>query len=125
MFLGNINAIAFLLMINNSTTQISSPYAQTITKYKCLYKTLFKKNVSLEYWDQGAVLLSGDSGSSLAMAAGLISEWNQDATMYVGGLDEKVSKPLLWGLFLQAGPVVNTHMPKDRVTGQHQGYGFV
>lgn len=41
--------------------------------------------------------------------------------MYVGGLDEKVSEPLLWELFLQAGPVVNTHMPKDRVTGQHQG----
>ncbi|KAK4807658.1 hypothetical protein QYF61_019356 [Mycteria americana] len=49
----------------------------------------------------------------------------QDATVYVGGLDEKVSEPLLWELFLQAGPVVNTHMPKDRVTGQHQGYGFV
>lgn len=43
--------------------------------------------------------------------------------MYVGGLDEKVSEPLLWELFLQAGPVVNTHMPKDRVTGQHQGEG--
>ncbi|TRY74353.1 hypothetical protein DNTS_032047 [Danionella cerebrum] len=47
------------------------------------------------------------------------------ATVYVGGLDEKVAEPLLWELFLQAGPVVNTHMPKDRVTGQHQGYGFV
>lgn len=44
--------------------------------------------------------------------------------MYVGGLDEKVSEPLLWELFLQAGPVVNTHMPKDRVTGQHQGEMF-
>ncbi|NWS78783.1 SF3B4 factor, partial [Crotophaga sulcirostris] len=51
--------------------------------------------------------------------------WSPDATVYVGGLDEKVSEPLLWELFLQAGPVVNTHMPKDRVTGQHQGYGFV
>uniref|UniRef100_A0A8C7PRU8 Splicing factor 3B subunit 4 n=1 Tax=Oncorhynchus mykiss TaxID=8022 RepID=A0A8C7PRU8_ONCMY len=59
------------------------------------------------------------------MAAGPISERNQDATVYVGGLDEKVAEPLLWELFLQAGPVVNTHMPKDRVTGQHQGYGFV
>lgn len=26
---------------------------------------------------------------------------------------------------LQAGPVVNVHMPKDKVTGKHQGYGFV
>ena len=28
-----------------------------------------------------------------------------DATIYVGGLDEKVSETLLWELFLQAGPV--------------------
>jgi len=59
------------------------------------------------------------------MAAGPISERNQDATIYVGGLDEKVTESLLWELFVQAGPVVNVHMPKDRVTMQHQGYGFV
>ncbi|KAG3271133.1 SF3B4-containing, partial [Ictidomys tridecemlineatus] len=52
-------------------------------------------------------------------------EPNQDATVYVGGLGEKVCEPLLWELFLQAGPVVNTHMPKYRAAGQHQGYGFV
>lgn len=43
----------------------------------------------------------------------------------MGGLDDKVSEGLLWELFVQAGPVVNVHMPKDRVTQQHQGYGFV
>ena len=43
-----------------------------------------------------------------------------DATIYVGGLDEKVSESLLWELFVQAGPVVNVHMPKDRVTMLHQ-----
>jgi len=59
------------------------------------------------------------------MAAGPVSERNQDATIYVGGLDEKVSDSLLWELFVQAGPVVNVHMPKDRVTMLHQGYGFV
>ncbi|XP_078490543.1 splicing factor 3B subunit 4-like [Ciona intestinalis] len=59
------------------------------------------------------------------MAAGPISERNQDATVYVGGLDEKVAEPLLWELFLQAGVVVSTHMPKDRISGSHQGYGFV
>ncbi|KAL8203514.1 UNVERIFIED_CONTAM: Splicing factor 3B subunit 4 [Gekko kuhli] len=53
------------------------------------------------------------------------SNRSKDATVYVGGLDKKVSEPLLWELFLQAGPVVNTHMPNDRVMGQHQGYGFV
>jgi len=45
--------------------------------------------------------------------------------VYVGGLDEKVSETLLWELFVQAGPVVNVHMPKDRVSLNHQGYGFV
>ena len=43
----------------------------------------------------------------------------------MGGLDEKVTESLLWELFVQAGPVVNVHMPKDRVTMMHQGYGFV
>ena len=28
-----------------------------------------------------------------------------DATVYVGGLDEKVTEALLWELFLQAGPI--------------------
>jgi splicing factor 3B subunit 4 len=43
----------------------------------------------------------------------------------VGGLDEKVSETILWELFVQAGPVVNVHMPKDRITQNHQGYGFI
>lgn len=79
------------------------------------------------------------------MAAGPVSERNQgsfiiwlsfltkldnslncvDATIYVGGLDEKVTEPLLWELFVQGGPVVNVHMPKDRITLLHQGYGFI
>jgi len=59
------------------------------------------------------------------MAGVPIAERNQDATIYVGGLDEKVTESLLWELFVQAGPVVNVHMPKDRITGNHQGYGFV
>ncbi len=57
------------------------------------------------------------------MAAGPVSERNQDATIYVGSLDEKVNESLLWELFVQAGPVVNVHMPKDRVTMMHQVRG--
>lgn len=52
-------------------------------------------------------------------------ERNQEATIYVGNIDEQVTEPLLWELFLQAGPVVNVHLPKDRITLAHQGYGFV
>lgn len=53
--------------------------------------------------------------------------WEQDreATIYVGNLDERVSDALVWELFLQAGRIVNVHLPKDRVTQSHQGYGFV
>ncbi|KAI4461341.1 splicing factor 3b subunit 4 [Holotrichia oblita] len=59
------------------------------------------------------------------MANGPIAERNRDATIYVGGLDDKVTESLMWELFVQAGPLVNVHMPKDRVTMMHQGYGFV
>eukprot|EP00898_Chlorokybus_atmophyticus_P000539 jgi/Chlat1/1486/Chrsp12S02035 len=80
------------------------------------------------------------------------AERNQDATCYVGNLDPQasssnracnryiqwleelrtfklsgpaVSEELLWELFVQAGPVVNVYVPKDRVSGHHQSYGFV
>ncbi|KAK9849405.1 uncharacterized protein MYU51_014303 [Penicillium brevicompactum] len=53
--------------------------------------------------------------------------WEQDkeATVYVGNLDERVSDSLVWELMLQVGRIVNVHLPKDRVTQLHQGYGFV
>ena len=69
------------------------------------------------------------------MSAGPIVERNQgnfysvfifqivlDATIYIGGLDEKVNEALLWELMVQAGPVVSVNMPKDRVTANHQGF---
>ncbi|KAF7591962.1 hypothetical protein BBP40_000809 [Aspergillus hancockii] len=53
--------------------------------------------------------------------------WEQDkeATVYIGNLDERVTDSLVWELMLQAGRIVNVHLPKDRVTQSHQGYGFV
>ncbi|KAJ5246944.1 RNA-binding domain-containing protein [Penicillium chermesinum] len=53
--------------------------------------------------------------------------WEQDkeATVYVGNLDERVTDSLVWELMLQVGRIVNVHLPKDRVTQLHQGYGFV
>ncbi|KAG8752014.1 Splicing factor 3B subunit 4 [Serendipita sp. 396] len=49
---------------------------------------------------------------------------NQEATVYLGNLDERVSDAIVWELMLQAGPVVNVHLPKDRISMTHQGYGF-
>lgn len=51
-------------------------------------------------------------------------ERNQEATLWVGGLAEEVDESLLWELMVQAGPVVSVNIPRDRVTGEHQGYAF-
>lgn len=53
--------------------------------------------------------------------------WEQDkeATVYIGNLDERITDALVWELMLQAGRIVNVHLPKDRVNQSHQGYGFV
>lgn len=52
-------------------------------------------------------------------------EQDKEATVYIGNLDERVSDSLVWELMLQAGRIVNVHLPKDRVSQAHQGYGFV
>lgn len=52
-------------------------------------------------------------------------EQDKEATVYVGNLDERVTDEIVWELMLQAGRIVNVHLPKDRVTQTHQGYGFV
>ena len=66
-------------------------------------------------------------------------ERNQEATCYVGDLDAQVNRShpphrhpiiwchaqvdetLLWELMLQAGPVVNVFIPKDKLTNVHMG----
>lgn len=49
----------------------------------------------------------------------------QDATIYVGGLDERVDEDLLWELFVQVGPITNVYIPTDKVTNRHSNYAFV
>ncbi|EQC33529.1 hypothetical protein SDRG_09036 [Saprolegnia diclina VS20] len=58
-------------------------------------------------------------------ASAAIEQRNQEATVYVGNLDEKVTEELLWELMLQVGVVVNVHIPRDKVTSKHSGFGFV
>jgi splicing factor 3B subunit 4 len=54
-----------------------------------------------------------------------IFERNQEATCYIGNMDSRVNDEILWELFIQCGPVINIHIPKDKITGEHQGFGFV
>lgn len=51
-------------------------------------------------------------------------ERNQEATCYVGNLDERVTDEIVWELMLQAGPVAHIYLPKDRISQMHQGYAF-
>jgi|UniRef100_A0A7S4CU39 splicing factor 3B subunit 4 len=61
----------------------------------------------------------------MATALGPPTERNQDATVYVGNLDPQSDEELVWEMFREAGPVVSVYVPKDRVTDEHQGFGFV
>jgi splicing factor 3B subunit 4 len=59
------------------------------------------------------------------MNKGKEQERNQEATVYVGNIDEEADEEIIYELMLQAGPVVSVYLPKDRVNQSHQGYGFV
>jgi len=77
---------------------------------------------------------------------------NQEATVWVGGLEPQVTEELMWELMLQVGRVgecvrlgkcqawdhrsllnrcllklcaVSVNMPRDKITNTHQGYAFV
>jgi splicing factor 3B subunit 4 len=108
-------------------------------------------------------MLAGGAGGRISAGVGAnllgihSTDKNQDATVYVGGIDPQATEELIWELFVQAGPVgalgcraahmspfptptitrplissppllhiaVSVHLPKDRVTSSHQGYGFI
>jgi len=65
----------------------------------------------------------GKSGGGGAIQE--VYERNQEATIYVGNLDPKIDEEVLWELMVQCGPVANIHLPRDKITNTHQGYGFV
>ena len=45
--------------------------------------------------------------------------------MYIGNIDERATPTMVYEIMLQMGPIHNIHMPRDRVTQNHQGFGFV
>eukprot|EP00397_Hematodinium_sp_SG-2012_P041112 GEMP01045203.1.p1 GENE.GEMP01045203.1~~GEMP01045203.1.p1 ORF type:complete len:374 (+),score=91.29 GEMP01045203.1:12-1133(+) len=54
-----------------------------------------------------------------------VFERNQEATLYIGNVDQKIDDEVLWELMVQAGPLSSVHLPKDKITQQHMGYGFI
>ena len=55
----------------------------------------------------------------------VVEHRNQEATCYVGNLDPTCTEDLLVELFAHVGRVVSVYMPKDKLSGTHNGYGFV
>lgn len=52
-------------------------------------------------------------------------EQDKEATVYIGNIDERATPAMIYEIMLQTGPIHNIHMPRDRVTQTHQGFGFV
>lgn len=46
-------------------------------------------------------------------------------TIYVGNLDSKVTREMLYELFVQFGPIIKIRYPKDKISQQHQGFAFI
>lgn len=55
----------------------------------------------------------------------LYREQDKDATVYIGNIDERAAPDMVYEIMLQMGSIQNIHMPRDRVTQSHQGFGFV
>lgn len=49
---------------------------------------------------------------------------NRDCSVFIGNLDERVSERVLYDIMIQAGRVVDLHVPKDRETDRPKGYAF-
>ncbi|MCO5596641.1 hypothetical protein L7F22_050709 [Adiantum nelumboides] len=49
---------------------------------------------------------------------------NPQASVYIGNVDEKVDERVLYEIMVQAGPLVDLYMPRDKETNRHKGYAF-
>ncbi|KAI5399941.1 hypothetical protein KIW84_065038, partial [Lathyrus oleraceus] len=49
---------------------------------------------------------------------------NTGCTVYIGNLDERVTDRVLYDILIQAGRVVDLHIPKDKETDKPKGFAF-
>nr|XP_043606291.1 spliceosome-associated protein 49 [Erigeron canadensis] len=47
-----------------------------------------------------------------------------NSTVYIGNLDERVTDRVLYDILIQAGRVVDLHIPRDRETDRPKGFAF-
>nr|XP_039262676.1 RNA-binding protein 7-like [Styela clava] len=48
-----------------------------------------------------------------------------ERTLWVGSVDNRVTEEILWELFLQAGPLESVKIPKDFKTGRKRNFAFI
>ncbi|KAK3229680.1 hypothetical protein Dsin_001561 [Dipteronia sinensis] len=49
---------------------------------------------------------------------------NSGCAVYIGNLDERVSERVLYDIMIQAGRVLDLHVPRDRETDKPKGFAF-
>ncbi|CAH2070856.1 unnamed protein product [Thlaspi arvense] len=49
---------------------------------------------------------------------------NSNCTVYVGNVDERVSDRVLYDILIQAGRVIDLHIPRDKETDKPKGFAF-
>ncbi|XP_052174508.1 uncharacterized protein LOC127789611 isoform X3 [Diospyros lotus] len=49
---------------------------------------------------------------------------NAGCSVYVGNLDERVSDRVLYDILIQAGRIVDLHIPRDKETNRPKGFAF-
>ncbi|MCO5613070.1 hypothetical protein L7F22_067344 [Adiantum nelumboides] len=49
---------------------------------------------------------------------------NPQATVFIGNVDDKVDERVLYEIMVQAGPLVDIYVPRDKETKRHKGYAF-
>lgn len=67
----------------------------------------------------------GGSGGGAGEGVQAIYDKNQEATIYIGNVDDRADEEILWELFMQAGPLTSVNLPKDKITTRHMGYAFI
>lgn len=49
---------------------------------------------------------------------------NPLCTLFIGNLDDKVDEKVLYEIMIQAGPLIDLYIPRDKETNRHKGYAF-
>ena len=60
----------------------------------------------------------------LALYLDTVMSGNTNCTVYIGNLDERVTDRVLYDILIQAGRVVDLHIPKDKESEKPKGFAF-